>query len=263
MLEQARVGRTRVKSDGRNTRTATCPQPRVRFVAEQKGPKEDELKAAVILRWLERGDAQRMRAYLAQVAYPLRNVRSIALCIASDRGPDERLIEDASAVFHGMFERGEHLHMFFVSEQQEKRLRQVCCPFFSSARFEVPDFWMSTTDGIPLEEPRACYKVRRLTGSNSDGYLLCEIDPPFIGQRYGLGGRDIDRVMMAVRHRGRSLFPIGEWPAYVHVARLTVEIGDHQFVVERNDFKSMIWAELYDSRFAHLPGADPDKKVIM
>ena len=234
-------------SDGKPIGIETRPRPRVRFVAEQLGVPEDELKSAVVRRWLEQADAYPLRAYLAQVAYDRGRETSIALCIASDRDAHEQLIETAAAEFRGIPGRREHLAVFFVDERQEERLRKVCCPFFSSARVVAPDFWLRSSEGYNLEDARACYKERRLAGRHSDGYMVCEIDPPIIGQPYGLGAGDIDRVVFASRHEGVSLFPIGEWPAYVHVARLTVHLGEHEFALKRDDLRLIAWAELYES----------------
>ena len=235
-------------SDGEAIGIETRPRPRVRFVAEQLGVPEDELKSAVVRRWLEQADTHPLRAYLAQVAYDRKGETSVALCIASDRDPDEQLVVAAADEFRGLFGRHEHLDIFFVDERQERRLRQVCCPFFSSARVAAPDFWLRSSEGYNLEDPRACYKERRLSGGHPDGYLVCEIDPPIIGPAYGLGAHDIDRVVFASRHGGVSLFPIGEWPAYVHVARLTVHLAEDEFALRPTDLRLIAWAELYESR---------------
>ena len=247
-------------SNQSKSRMEVWPLPPVRFIGEQTGRTEDELKAAIVRRWTERKCVP-LRAYLVQVEYR-RKKGGVALCIALDADPDGQMVEDAVVTFHGMFRSDEHLDVFFVKQEQERRLRQVCCPFFSSKRLPVPDFWMLTTDGAMLEEPRACYKTRRLAGGHSDGYLLCEIVPPFVGQRYGLGARDIHRVVMTGRDPGSSVFAIKKWPADVHVWRLTVDVSDEVFAFAGDEFESMIWAELYDSRFATLPGSAQSSRVV-
>lgn len=234
-------------SDERTAGIETRSQPRIRFVAEQVGVPEDELKSAIVRGWLEEGNLP-LRAYLALVAYARDRVTSVALCIASDRDTDEQVVKTAASAFRRIFGRGEHLDIFFVDERQERRLRKVCCPFVSSARVARPDFWLRSSEGYNLEKARACYKERRLAGGHPDGYMVCEIDPPIIGQPYGLGARDIDRVVFASRHDGTSLFPIEEWPAYVHVARLTAHKAEHEFALKREDFRVIAWAELYESR---------------
>src|SRR5262249_20763813 len=75
--------------------------------------------------------------------------------------------------------------------------------------------------------------------------LLVRVEPPLVGQRYGLGGRDIDTLLVATRHKGASLFPINQWPVYVHVARLLIENPEQRDQIHDNEFESIAWAELY------------------
>jgi len=106
------------------------------------------------------------------------------------------------------------------------------------------DFYLSSSEGYGLETPRACYRVRSLGGRSTDDYLLVRIDPPIIGQPYGLGGKDIDMVILANRHSGTSLFPVSEWPLSVHVARIVNKLDQKQ-TIEENDIESIVWAEIY------------------
>ncbi len=108
-----------------------------------------------------------------------------------------------------------------------------------------PDFYLASTEGYELEEPRRCWRVRRLTTANRDDLLLVKIDPPLLGQKYGLQGRDIDLVIVATRHQGSSLFPITEWPVYVHVARLLDNDSEVPDKLREGQFQSIAWAELY------------------
>jgi hypothetical protein len=71
-----------------------------------------------------------------------------------------------------------------------------------------------------LSKPRACWFLRRLRDVNRDDYMLVEIDPPLIGQSFGLGGNDVTSVLLSSRHQGFSLFPVKTWPTDVYVARV-------------------------------------------
>jgi hypothetical protein len=42
--------------------------------------------------------------------------------------------------------------------------------------------------------------------TDRDDYWLAAVDPPFIGQRYGLGASDISEVILATKFAGHSLF---------------------------------------------------------
>lgn len=109
----------------------------------------------------------------------------------------------------------------------------------------APDFYLASTEGYDLEEPRKCWKVRRLSTPDRSDLLLIRIEPPLIGQKFGLGGRDIDSVIVVARHKGCTLFPVAEWPVYVHVARLLVDLPEDKSELQASEFESIAWAELY------------------
>ncbi len=87
--------------------------------------------------------------------------------------------------------------------------------------------------------------MRRLRTTGRDDLLLVRVEPPLIGQKYGPGGRDIGVLVVAPRHLGVSLFPVSEWPVYVHVARLLVAPPEGSDAVRPEDLERIAWAELY------------------
>lgn len=218
------------------------------FVGEQIGISENEFKESIVGLFRVRNGP--IRAYLVQVEYIEEKDFNVALCVASESGEDEKLANDIASVFRSMFGSHEHLDILFLSKSQETQLRKVCCPFFSSRRFEYPDFYLTSREGYGLEDVRGCYKERRLMDGHPDGYMLCEIDPPIGGQPFGLGGQDIHRIVIASRHSGYSIFTINDWPAYVHVARLTRDISDDKFIIAENNIEPIGWAEAYESSAA-------------
>jgi hypothetical protein len=76
------------------------------------------------------------------------------------------------------------------------------------------------------------------------------IDPPLLGQPYGLGACNIDFVFVATRHQGSSLFPITEWPVFVHVARPLIDEPALRCALQDNELESIAWAELYPTEEA-------------
>jgi hypothetical protein len=80
------------------------------------------------------------------------------------------------------------------------------------------DFYLRLNEGAG--EPRACWCRGRLRDSCRDDWMLVAIEPPVIGQPYGLGGEDIYHLLLATRHQGQGLFPVSQWPASVYVVRL-------------------------------------------
>jgi hypothetical protein len=84
-----------------------------------------------------------------------------------------------------------------------------------------PIFYLTTAGEYQLlSKPRACWFIRRLRDVNRDDYMLVKIDPPLIGQSFGLGGNDVTTLLLSTRHRGFSLYPVTQWPTYVYVARI-------------------------------------------
>ena len=115
---------------------------------------------------------------------------------------------------------------------------------------DEPDFFLASSEGYRLDEPRSCKRVKRLCSDTRDDLLLIKIEPPLIGQPYGLGGQDIDTLLIATRHKGDSLFPITEWPLFVHVARLLIDNPEDQEIIYDKEFESIAWAELYPNETA-------------
>jgi len=109
----------------------------------------------------------------------------------------------------------------------------------------TPEEFFMTSSEIEFLRPVRRAKVieRRKYGSGKD-WLLVEIDPSLIGQRFGLGGKDVTRLLITPRHKGDSLFPISSWPVYVHVA-LPPELSEPGEDAQPDSFG---WAEIHPSR---------------
>ncbi len=94
----------------------------------------------------------------------------------------------------------------------------------STRRFEMEmksDFFLSAAgESEGLASPRACWEKARLKDQVRDDHMLVEIEPPLIGQGYGLGGQDITSLILSARHEGFPLFPVKEWPCHVYIARI-------------------------------------------
>lgn len=102
--------------------------PQVRFVGEQDGPPERELKDR-LTEFFHR-DASVKAAYLAKVTYNESSPVSIALCLRTLFGPDPGLAEKVGRIFASMFGGHEHLDIVFLSDVQEAELAQKCSRFF-------------------------------------------------------------------------------------------------------------------------------------
>ena len=105
--------------------------PQLRFLGEQDGPPERELKCA--LAQCFQNDQSVITAYLARVAYGGESF-AVALCLRAQLGPDRGLAEKVGKIFASMFGGHEHLDIIFLNEMQEAELAKVCKPFFPSWR---------------------------------------------------------------------------------------------------------------------------------
>jgi hypothetical protein len=102
------------------------PQPR--FVGEQDGPPERELKERLVEFF--RRDQSVQIAYLARVVYGDQIAVGVALCLRTQFGPDRGLAEKIGRIFASMFGSHEHLDMVFLTSEQEAALAKTCRPFF-------------------------------------------------------------------------------------------------------------------------------------
>ncbi|MGA3126836.1 MAG: hypothetical protein ABSD13_08960 [Candidatus Korobacteraceae bacterium] len=105
------------------------------------------------------------------------------------------------------------------------------------------DFYLRLNEGEG--EPRACYCKRRVHVAGRDDWMLVAIEPPVIGQPYGLGGEDIYYLLLATRHQGQTLFPVSEWPAHVYAARLLINPIPDEPEFNATQTQLIHWGKLY------------------
>ena len=120
-------------------------------------------------------------------------------------------------------------------------------PFLTSGMEHQADFFLSAAAEASgdMAIPRACWAKGRLRNSRRDDYMLVEVEPPIIGQAYGLGGQDITEVIISSRHRSFSLFPVSDWPCDVYVSRILDDRVVNTSVVEEGQIELMAWGRIY------------------
>jgi len=74
---------------------------------------------------------------------------------------------------------------------------------------------------------------------------LIQIDPPLIGQSFGLGSSDTDELLISPRFEGSTLCPITEWPAHVYVARILDESVRATKTVKSGQVQVIAWGLLF------------------
>jgi hypothetical protein len=103
------------------------PEP-VDFVGQQAGYAEDALKAAFREVLLVTPTVQ--SAYLARVYRGNAPKQSVALCIRSLIGVDDKLEDRLTEIFRARFLPDQRLDFLFLLPEEEGRLREVCPPFY-------------------------------------------------------------------------------------------------------------------------------------
>jgi hypothetical protein len=112
----------------------------------------------------------------------------------------------------------------------------------------LPDFYLASTEDHDLEEPRECYRIRRLRNRSGDQLLLMRIHPPLDGAGYGVEESSIERVVVAPRLKGSSLFPITKWPVHVYLMAISDANRESVTGTDTDEMKIISWAELYETR---------------
>jgi len=74
-----------------------------------------------------------------------------------------------------------------------------------------------------------------------------KLSPPIIGQPWGLV-EDLEYFVLANRHDGENLFPVTEFPCFVHIARLLSNDVRHREVISASDLETIAWGEMYLTR---------------
>lgn len=104
----------------------------VDFIGEQRGETENELKTA--FRVILAATPTALNAFLARVYRGNASTPSVAVCIRSAIGVDDKLEERLSGAFRARFRRDQQLDVLFLLEPEEQRLREVCAPFYEKRR---------------------------------------------------------------------------------------------------------------------------------
>ncbi len=115
---------------------------------------------------------------------------------------------------------------------------------------ESPDFYLASTDirkEDDLARARKAWRIKSLKGDYRDDYLLIRIEPPIIGQQFGLGAKDIDQVIVVTKSRSASLLSINKWPILVYVLYALIEHPEARDMIHDDEFSLVMWAELYET----------------
>ena len=100
----------------------------VDFIGQQSGPGEEALESDFRQVFAVTPTVQ--SAYLARIYRGNDSTPSVALCIRSSIGVDDKTADRLDAIFRSRFRDDQRLDFLFLLEEEETRLREVCAPFF-------------------------------------------------------------------------------------------------------------------------------------
>lgn len=100
----------------------------IRFVGEQDGPAEQELKEKLTTVFIPRRELE--EAYLARVEFGSQAGQSVALCLRSQSCGDRALLDSIEQAFSALFNTDAHMDIIFLNEAQLEPLATVCKPFY-------------------------------------------------------------------------------------------------------------------------------------
>jgi hypothetical protein len=123
--------------------------------------------------------------------------------------------------------------------------------------YERNDFFLVSTEDFFEDEPRRCTSMRRVRYKARNDLMLVSITPPISGNRLERNTPDVDVIVLASRHQGHTLFPIRDWPCYVHCARLLAGGIPENGIFAKNSSEVFDWGALFaseeDARRGQLP----------
>ena len=113
----------------------------------------------------------------------------------------------------------------------------------------TPDFFMVLGESPGLIQQLKCHRIKRLHATRRDDYLLIRVSPPIDGKTYSIPEL-INELVIAARHKGKSLFPVGKWPVEVYVLRALIENPVERDLLKDEELELIDWATIYDSQLS-------------
>jgi hypothetical protein len=77
-------------------------------------------------------------------------------------------------------------------------------------------FLSAAGESIEFAKPRECWEIHRMRIAAREDYMMISVEPPY-RKPFGIGYRDVYKLIIATRLKGYSLYPIRSWPCHVSV----------------------------------------------
>lgn len=109
-----------------------------------------------------------------------------------------------------------------------------------------PDFFLGSSEHRDdWARARACWVTMQLPDLDGRASVLVEIEPPVIGQPFGMGAVDIVHLILAARSRLSSFKEPINYPMSVLVYRqLNISVTEQENV-QLSDMRLDAWGEIY------------------
>lgn len=111
-------------------------------------------------------------------------------------------------------------------------------PVDATPEGDEPLCWLTSGEEVFWSQPRAC---RALAATSVRGpereVLVVGIDPPAIGQAFGLGGEDVEVLALSPAQVGKRLTPRPEMPIDVHLLLLSTPWTGRADELAREDLR--------------------------
>ena len=112
------------------------------------------------------------------------------------------------------------------------------------------DFFLGSSEGYGLEEPRRCRVVADYVTDRGKEAVLVSVDPPITLTD---AGATATRVVLVPRHDGETIRRPRSWPVAVHVALPRSHVSGK--VLLTADLELFGWAEIYATERAARRGS--------
>lgn len=108
------------------------------------------------------------------------------------------------------------------------------------------DFYLASSEGYGLAEPRGCYKMAQLRSQSRDDLLLVRIVPGLDISGLDVNSFLVDKVILSTKFHGETLSPIKKWPVHVYVdLLLDLELKVGTTDIDDKNRKLIAWAQIY------------------
>jgi hypothetical protein len=105
-------------------------------------------------------------------------------------------------------------------------------------------YYLTSSDYHNFEDLKSFYIVKKMMSTdNNSMFWLVKIDPVVIGQEYGLGGNDIEYLLLAPRQGNNLLDNIKQYPVHVYFLLPNKDLR-HNDDVSVKDFKNIAWGKI-------------------